>query len=293
MTLIKNTFSALVWTSSALAQKCPVALEGRIPAGSTPATFDITASPFDSKNVKGQNLTFAEIIQLPTNLSASLFDTNNTIPLLLTLSGQSIFAPSADNIQTGFRRCELLPATNNGTDASTLGQKIIHFSVMKDDTKPLNTTHGYQMVFLESADFSTNQIVVKTGTISGLEGKVAQGETLVVEGNINTDAGVIFEAAFSGGGVWHNFGLVMDFDANTTQVLYSQNSVSLAAVTQPVANDISGQGQYHFGLLKKPSGDNITDVTKEGFQPSGINEGVFYGGLFVEEGAGGCLSLSA
>lgn len=34
-------------------------------------------------------------------------------------------------------------------------------------------------------------------------------------------------------------------------------------------------------------------MTKEGFQPSGINEGVIYGGIFQENSAAGCVSLSA
>jgi len=31
----------------------------------------------------------------------------------------------------------------------------------------LNVSHEYQLVFVESADFSTNQFVLKTGTIIG------------------------------------------------------------------------------------------------------------------------------
>jgi len=299
---IRNTLSVLVFAAVAVSQKCAVVLEGRAAAGTTPATFDTTNSLFDPKNVKGQNLTFAEIIQQPT-VAASLFDTAGQIPTEITISDKSIFAPSATNIQTGFRRCELIPKANNGTDGSALGQKTIHFSVMKDEARLLNGSHEYQMVFLESADFSTNQIVLKTGTVSGLEGKVnsgalpatgnATGDTLIVQGNVNTDVGVIFETDFTGGGVWHNFGLVMDFDANTTQVLYSTDATPLEAVTDVLANEINGQGQYHFGLLKKPTGDNLTDITKQGFQPANINEGVIYGGVFVADGAAGCVDLSA
>ncbi|KAH6663072.1 hypothetical protein B0J14DRAFT_495164 [Halenospora varia] len=274
-------------SATGLAQKCPIVIEGRTPKGSTPATFDTTASLFDSKNVKGANLTFAQIIKLP-NVTASLFDANSTLPTEITLSDASIFAPSATNIQTGFRRCELIPASNDGSDPSTLGVKVIHFSVMKDEARNLNTSHEYQMVFLESKDFSTNQIVVKTGTISGLNNSLPGDITIV--GNVNTAVGKLFSTEFTSG--WHNFGIVMDFDKNTTQILHSLGSAPLAAVTQPISNDISGQGQYHFGLLKKPTGDNLKDVTKEGFQEAGIDEGVVYGGVFIEEGGAGCVSLS-
>jgi hypothetical protein len=79
---------------------------------------------------------------------------------------------------------------------------------------------------------------------------------------------------------------------STTQILYSQNTDALTSVTAAIANDVSGQGQWHFGALKKPTGEGIKDVTKEGFQPSNINEGVLYGGIFQEDSAGGCVSLS-
>jgi hypothetical protein len=38
-------------------------------------------------------------------------------------------------------------------------------------------------------------------------------------------------------------------------------------------------------MLKKPTGDNLGDVTKEGFQETGIDEGVIFGGIFIEDGA--------
>jgi Glycoside hydrolase 131 catalytic N-terminal domain len=79
---------------------------------------------------------------------------------------------------------------------------------------------------------------------------------------------------------------------STTQVLYSQNVEPLVSVTGVLPNDVSGQGQFHFGALKKGTGDNLTDVTKEGFQENGINEGVIYGGIFEEDSTGGCVSLS-
>lgn len=71
----------------------------------------------------------------------------STISILtISFSDQSIFAPSATNIQTGFRRAELIPASNNGTDPSTTGVQTLHFSLMKDAKRPLNLSHEYQMV---------------------------------------------------------------------------------------------------------------------------------------------------
>ncbi|KAL3426870.1 hypothetical protein PVAG01_00379 [Phlyctema vagabunda] len=285
--LSKIFYSALALAAAAQAQNCTLQFEGRVPAGSTPQSFDVATSNFNPSNVFGKNLTWGKIIELPA-ITPSLFDAKaGTVPLAITLSDESIFAPSATNVQTGFRRAELLPASNNGTDPSTTGVKTLHFSLQKDAARPFNLSHEYQMVFLESADFSTNQFVLKTGNISGVTG---DPDNLVLQSNVK-NATTLFSTPFTAD-TWHNFAVVLDFDANTTQVLYSTNNDALTAVTEALANDISGQGQYHFGALKKPTGEGLTDVTKQGFQESGIAEALFYGGIFMEDSSCGCVTLS-
>lgn len=111
-------------------------------------------------------------------------------------------------MQTGFRRAELLPASNNGSDPSTLGIKTLHFSIRKDNARPLNVSHEYQLAFVESADFSTNQFVLKTGKIIG----AAAGQDpnlLVLQSNVKAPTN-LFTVPFAKD-VWHNFGLVLDF----------------------------------------------------------------------------------
>lgn len=126
-------------------------------------------------------------------------------------SDKSIFAPSADNVQTGFRRAELLPASNSGTDPSTTGVKTLHFSVMKDAARPLNLSHEYQLVFLESNDFSTNQLVLKTGTILG-QAAAGNPDTLQLFGNVNDNPPqVLFSTPFTPG-VFNNFAVTLDFN---------------------------------------------------------------------------------
>jgi hypothetical protein len=62
-------------------------------------------------------------------------------------------------------------------------------------------------------------------------------------------------------------------------------------VSKVVSNSVSGQGEYHFGILKKPIGGG-SDITKSGYQPSNINEGVIFGGIFQEDSSkSGCISL--
>ncbi|KAJ4418005.1 hypothetical protein N0V82_005857 [Gnomoniopsis sp. IMI 355080] len=262
-----------------------IQFDGRVPAGTELTAFDAANGLFNPANVFGANLSFSKLLQLPS-VSPSLFDVG-TVPVEVTISDQSIFAPSADNVQTGFRRAELLPASNNGTDASTLGVKTLHFSLMKDAQRPLNLSHEYQMVFLESNDFSTNQVVLKTGTI--LDQPASDPDTLTLFSNVK-NASVLFTTPFTAD-VFHNFGVTLDFTKNTTQVFYSTGADALAQVTEAVPNDVSGQGQFHFGLLKKPVNGGA-DITKSGFQPSGIDEGLIFGGIFEEDTTGGSATLS-
>lgn len=115
-------------------------------------------------------------------------------------------------MQLGFRRAELLPASNNGTDPSTQGVKSLHFSLMKDAARPLNLSHEYQLVFVESNDFSTNQFVLKTGTMldTATQGGV-DPDSLILFGNVKQSQ-QLFSTPFTEG-VFHNFGLTLDFNA--------------------------------------------------------------------------------
>lgn len=72
---------------------------------------------------------------------------------------------------------------------------------------------------------------------------------------------------------------------------YSQGNAPLVAQGQPIENDISGQGQFHFGVLKK-SINGTGDLTKSGFHESGINEGIIFGSIFEEDSIDGCVTLS-
>ena len=82
---------------------------------------------------------------------------------------------------------------------------------MKDARRPLNLSHEYQLVFLESNDFSTNQLVLKTGTILG--GATANPDTLQLFGNVNANPPqVLFSTPFKAG-VFHNFAVTLDFNA--------------------------------------------------------------------------------
>ncbi|KAF0320032.1 hypothetical protein GQ607_012800 [Colletotrichum asianum] len=286
-----STLSLLLSAAGAAtaAKQCPIQFGGRVPTNFTPTDFDTSASPFNNGFVFGKGLKASDVVTIPTGLN-SLFDANFSKPIEVNIDDRSIFAPTETNVQTGFRRAEMLPMSNNGTDPSTAGIKTVHWSMMKDPKKPLNLTHEYQMVFLESSIFSSNQYALKYGDLIGIH--PADPDVLVLFGNSNTKPfqPELFRTKFTDG-VFHNFALTLDFTKNMTQIYYSQGSAPLVAQGKPVENDISGQGQFHFGVLKK-SINGTGDTTKTGFHESGINEGIIFGGIFEEDSADGCVSLS-
>ncbi|KAK1659051.1 hypothetical protein BDP55DRAFT_620692 [Colletotrichum godetiae] len=280
-----KSFTLLSFASVAVAQQCTLQFDGRVTTGTEAEAFDAENNLFSPQNVFGAGLSFSKVLQLP-NEASSPFDGNDNVPLEVTISDQSIF-----NKQTGFRRAELIPSTNTGTDESTTGVKTLHFSLSKDVQRPLNLSHEYQLAFLESNDFSTNQVVLKTGTILGGDATV-DPDTLQLFGNVNTKPAppILFSTPFAENTI-HDFAVTMDFNANTVQVFYSTDNNDLEAQGEPQPNVVTGQGQYHFGVLKKPVGGQ-GDITKNGFQPDGIDEGIVYSGIFQEDSANGCISLA-
>lgn len=75
-------------------------------------------------------------------------------------------------------------------------------------------------------------------------------------------------------------------------VFYSKGASPLVKVAGPAFNDNSGGGQFHVGLLKLPTGPLGIDVLTQGYQESHLNEGLIYGGVFIEDSSDGCITLS-
>lgn len=156
---------AYVAALASLATAQTIQFDGRVPADTELADFDAANDLFGNENVLGEGLKFSDLLLLP-NVDPSLFDVDNTVPLEVTIRSVSkIQARVGDEIlmrrtnsddsifngQTGFRRAELNPASNDGADPSTEGVKTVHFSLMKDSERALNLSHEYQLFFLESA----------------------------------------------------------------------------------------------------------------------------------------------
>ncbi|OCB89416.1 hypothetical protein A7U60_g3392 [Sanghuangporus baumii] len=306
--LLTFVFSASASYTEKLARSvCTLLFDGKIPADTQAADFDADSSVYDNENVLGQNQTWADIIEFPDVSSSLVYSstvvmkkdslwTNIDVTLsccrsLISLnrfSDESIFAPGGQ-LQSGFRRSELIPAINDGTDITVQGTTTVHWSLRSDSSKPFNLSHEYQLVFHETSDFSTSQFMLKTGAPFGQTFVESEHKTLRLEGRQTTSA-TLFSTPFDDD-VWHNFAVTVAWNSTSITVFYSKNSdsLSLANVT---SNDNSGQGQQHFGILKLPTGDAGIDVAHEGFQESGLNEGLIYGGIFIEDSSDGCITLS-
>jgi hypothetical protein len=140
--------------------KCHIVLDGRVPTNlsKTPIVFDTSNALFNPDYVKGNNLTWSQILKFPA--SASRFDGADHTAVEVTISDASIFQK-----QFGFRRAGLQFASDSPQDASDSGIKTLHFSVKQDPSRPLNLTHEYLNVWHEAADYSNNQIQFQVGTL--------------------------------------------------------------------------------------------------------------------------------
>lgn len=260
--------------------KCPLIFDGRLPKAAVATEFDsYSTSKFNAEYVKGKELKWSDIIKFP-EVTTSRFD-NDTLnkPFEVTISDKSIF-----NNQNGFRRAGLQfqGDTNNNSPGST-GQKTLHFSLKWDATRGLNTSHEYLLVWHEAADYSANQFNFEAGAILGQSGLAKDTYKVLDRKNKQIWSTPIDKTA------WQNFAITLDFAKNTLQVYYSKDDEPLKSVTSAVSNDNSGQGQYQIGILKKPTG--TSDVVNSGFQSKNLNEGLIYGGLFLENSASSCISL--
>jgi len=281
--------AALLLSSSppvAASNQPPLVWDGRIPADYLPKDLDaVKTSPFNTQFNKGKNQLWSDIICFP-DVHPSMFDEEHSKPWSLSLNDNSIFQPGdASSRQNGFRRSEVMPNSNNGSDASVQGITTLHFSIQKDSHHPLDFSHTYDVAFLETTDFMSHVWTLSTGTPRDNEPAGQKAQSLrLLSGTDGQKPALLFQADFAAD-VWHNFAIQVDFDNNALTAYYSTGHRPLKRVAKggKGANQARGKGQYHIGLLKQPTGPT-KDVTKSGNQPSGIEETLIFGGLFIEEG---------
>lgn len=123
------------------AVQCPIIFDGRVPTAwaADPTQFDTYATNtiYNPDYVKGNNIKWSQILKFP-NVTKSRFDTEDTTPLEVTISDQSIF-----QTQNGFRRAGLQFLKDSADGPGQTGVKTLHFSVKQDPSRPLNLTHEY------------------------------------------------------------------------------------------------------------------------------------------------------
>jgi hypothetical protein len=281
---------------AASGKKCNILFDGRVSVKTTAADFDKNTSIFDHQFVHGQNQTWAEIIKFPV-VAPSLFDIpKGAKPVEVTISDKSIFLPGGDppQPQVGFRRSELVPGTNNGTDITVQGTTTFHWSLRNDPLRPLNFSHEYHPAWHETADFSTSEITFLTGKPfnSAFDPTVTNPKTLRLAGRqSNSPETTFFQTPFDFD-VWHNFAVTLGWNSNLLTVYYSKGYAPLKRVAGPSFNNNSGGGQFHTGVFKLPTGPVGIDVAHQGFQPAKIDEGLIFGGIFIEDSSNGCVTTS-
>ncbi|KAK7908435.1 hypothetical protein PG985_015738 [Apiospora marii] len=260
--------------------QCPVVLSGQVPASMQLTDFDTAATNklFNAGNVKASGIPWSQILKFPNVTTNSRFDNASFQPVEVTIADSSVF-----KTQHGFRRAglQLLGDANTGGPGA-VGVRTVHWSVQQDPARKLNLTHEYQNVWHETADYGANQFDFKMGTLLD---RPSDRDAVKIT---NREGEVVWSTAVEATG-WQNFAVTLDFERNTMQVYYSKGLAPLEQVTAALPNDNSGEGQYQIGMLKKPTGTD--DVVNSGYQESGIDEGQIYGGIFIEDSAGGCVSL--
>ncbi|TAQ90700.1 hypothetical protein B7494_g956 [Chlorociboria aeruginascens] len=240
---------------------------GRVPWNMSLKTFNTAASPFDPNYTKGENISWSQILKFPTVLP-SKFDILGDKAVEVTINDQSIFLPGGGTPQLGFRRAGLL--MGNGSDATNIGVKTFHWSVKQDLKAKMNLTHEYMNVWHEANSYDFNQFSFNTG--------IMLDQDKPTDTNVSTtgldkrlwkfldkDNDVLWTTAIDWE-EWQNFAVTLDYDEN----------------------DISGGGQFQIGILKKPT--DTVSVVYDGYQESHIYEGQIYGGIFIEDSSGGCIS---
>ncbi|KAF7547439.1 hypothetical protein G7Z17_g7713 [Cylindrodendrum hubeiense] len=263
---------------------CPIIFDGRVPSNASLSDFDTENgggwNPFNPSYVKGNDLAWSDILLLPESASPSRFDTaTGSIPIEVTISDESIFQK-----QNGFRRAGLQFRKDGNEDSpGSEGVVTLHFSVLQDESRPLNLTHEYLNVWHEAADYSANQFNFQAGTLIGRESVPKDTYKLLDRNNTEIWSTPILA------GVWQNFAITLDFDKNTIQAWHSNGNKPLRPATKPVSNNNSGRGQYQIGILKKPTGTD--DVVNSGYQESELDEGLIYGGIFIENSSDDCVSI--
>lgn len=196
--------------------QCPIIFDGRVTQNMSLASFDSAAtSPYSPQYVKGENLTWSQILLLPNTTTLSRFDT----PILhksleVTINDASLFR-SGSGLQLGFRRAGLLLKDDKnpvGADKADEGAVTFHWSLKQDVARPLNLSHEYMNVWHEKADYSGNQFSFVGGVVLKVDGGTGE-DTPEEKGSWklqNAKNEFIFQTKIEYDS-WQNFAVKLDY----------------------------------------------------------------------------------
>ncbi|KAH9891890.1 hypothetical protein C8Q73DRAFT_763344 [Cubamyces lactineus] len=283
----------------------PIIWDGRAPFNLTNADLETSTGPFLTVVKGSENATHYSRLLDHSELPTPLWN-QGLLPILpreqvisVTIDNSSVFVPGGGPPQFGFRRTDLIAAVNGEhTELLTRMEEnttIFHFSIQKDDLRPLNYSHEYQIVFIEPNDGSHVFGIQLGSPFTNPTGALPAPNAhsfKVLDHALN----VLFSTPFTSR-TWHNFAVEVDWNARTLAVWYSQDAELLRLVKATTPNPTTaagpdGQGDFHIALLKLPivnpadSPADQSDVVHYGIQ-EGTTEGLLYSGVFVESAAQG------
>ncbi|KAI0629797.1 hypothetical protein C8Q77DRAFT_1138613 [Trametes polyzona] len=281
----------------------PIIYDGRAPFNLTNANLDTSTGPFLTIVKGAENATHYSHLLGHSQLPTPLWNEDIAFPreqvISVTIDNSSVFIPGGGPPQFGFRRTDIIAAVNGEhTELITrmeTNKTIFHFSIQKDEVRPLNYSHEYQIVFIEPNDGSHVFGVQLGSPFTNPTGPLPAPNAhsfKVLDHALN----ILFTIPFTSH-AWHNFAVEVDWNARTLAVWYSQDAELLRLVKGTTPNPTTaagpaGQGDFHFTVLKLPivnpadTPADQGDVVHYGIQ-EGTVEGLFYSGVFVESAAHG------
>ncbi|CAL1713697.1 unnamed protein product [Somion occarium] len=293
--LIVYVFLALC----SLGASTPILWDGRAPFNLTSPDLDSSTGPYLTV-VKGSTENASHYSNLhghalhPTPLWNKVLLIPAEQVISVSIDNTSVFIPGSGPPQLGFRRTEFIAAVNGDHDdlnpVLESGTTVFHFSIKKDERRPLNYSHEYQIVFIEPSE-GTHVFGIQLGSpFTNPTGKLPAKNAHSFK-VLDHDLNVLFTAPFTSGS-WHHFAIQVDWTNKTLAVFYSKDASPLRPVTRlvpnlSVASGASDQGDFHFGVLKLPLVNPADrpadrgDVVHHGIQ-EGTTEGLLYSGVFVE-----------
>lgn len=215
--------------------------------------------------------------------------------LQIQIRDDSIFVPGGDaaNAQKGFRRTDVLPAIDKSR--ALTGVTTFHQTIRLDSSAPLVLTHGYLLASIElpSGDHVWDIMAGSDFDSENTAGNpTSNSQTIRVR---DLGGNTLYSVSLSYGQAY-NFGITVDWSANTLTVYASSGNGALSQVAGPTPNDLkaasaNGQGEYHIQLIKFPLPDpndpvaQRGDVPHKGIQEPITQEHVSFSNVFVSSGS--------